>query len=615
MHNTQAADFQLNYWGDPTGPFDNNTKVNGANDSLGLANLVSLANPVTDFVDWSNPQPTMQTFLADLEWDRILVSDDSWKSWDQEVSGWNAVEFDDSNWRDSQAPNDNAPDMEPSTIPGLESTTAQWMWDSEAAKLGETGSAWFRKTLLLFQTPIEAQAVITADDQYQLYINGALAGSGNGYETAETYDIQSYLITGVNAIAIKATDSASSKEGLIVDIKITFEETSTNPVISVTPDSLDFGGQDLGSSTDLSFTVKNTGDGTLSGAATVPAPFSIVSGGTYNLGQSESQQVVVRYHPTAAGSHSAAVTFTGGAGATRPVSGFSPKSVPTDTPVPTTPPSNPTPTPTPAPSAEADVVVYDNPGDTDDLTGATDLDPIDNRNLTIHCKGSQTGATNWHVYIRKGFGGMKFLGQTGAGDDVSFDWYPSAPLVNKEFANGPDFNSVYSFRMIRLDGSLGPDDFYDMTGAVGFNLEGGNTISVAQPEAPYIKEKKVIIFDDLLGADDLAPDGGIGSDTDRAEWRAIQIVWNFDINPSSVNEYHIYVSVDGGEFTMLGQTLTGKLNYFWWTPNQEFKTNEAFRGGPEGGHTYQFKIFLIPINRADGVMKMLSGRLMYQVEE
>ncbi len=264
----------------------------------------------------------------------------------------------------------------------------------------------------------------------------------------------------------------------------------------------------------------------------------------------------------------------------------------------------------------ASVVIFDNPGDTSgDLTGDTDLDPIDNRNLTIYCKGSQTGATNWHVYIRKGFGGMKYLGATGAGNDVSFDWYPNAPRVSKEFENGPDFNSVYTFRMIRIDGSLGPDDFYDMTGAVGFNLEGGNKLSVAQPEPPYIKEKKVVICDDILGIDDIAPQGSIGSDMDRADWRAIQIAWNFDVDPATVNEYHVYVSVDGANFTMLGQTLTGKINYFWWTPNQDFKTKETFINGPENGHTYQFKVFLMPLDPEVSVSKMVSGKLMYQVEE
>jgi PKD repeat protein len=64
-----------------------------------------------------------------------------------------------------------------------------------------------------------------------------------------------------------------------------------------------------------------SGGGTLSGSATVPAPFSIVSGGTYSLTANAAQAVVMRYSPTAAGTNNATVTFTGGAGATPPMIG------------------------------------------------------------------------------------------------------------------------------------------------------------------------------------------------------------------------------------------------------------------------------------------------------
>ncbi len=90
---------------------------------------------------------------------------------------------------------------------------------------------------------------------------------------------------------------------------------SPQPVIAVTPASQNFGSLTVGSSADRSFTVTNTGAGTLSGAASVPLPFSIISGTPYSLGSGQSQVVTVRYTPTAAGTHVQSVTFTGGAGA------------------------------------------------------------------------------------------------------------------------------------------------------------------------------------------------------------------------------------------------------------------------------------------------------------
>jgi hypothetical protein len=96
---------------------------------------------------------------------------------------------------------------------------------------------------------------------------------------------------------------------------------STNPVIAVTPASLDFGSIPAGTTADQTFTVQNTGGGMLSGTASVSGPFSIVSGGSYNLGSNQTQVVTVQYSPLAAGTTSQNVTFTGGAGATAIVTG------------------------------------------------------------------------------------------------------------------------------------------------------------------------------------------------------------------------------------------------------------------------------------------------------
>ena len=167
--------------------------------------------------------------------------------------------------------------------------------------------------------------------------------------------------------------------------------------------------------------------------------------------------------------------------------------------------------------------------------------------------------------------------------------------------------------MIRLDGQLGPDDFFDTSGPVGYNAEGGNELSLTHPDTPYLDEGDVAIYEDILGGKNLAPIGGIGSDTDSSDWRAIQIAWNFGADPDTVNEYHVYVSVDGGNFELLGQTLSGTINYFWWTSTEEFRTNSTYADGPQGGHTYQFKIFLLPFEGQ--TQSLISGTLMYEVEE
>lgn len=95
----------------------------------------------------------------------------------------------------------------------------------------------------------------------------------------------------------------------------------TNAAISVSPGNLSFGSVAAGATAQLSFTVRNTGVGTLTGTASVSPPFSIISGGTYNLGSDQSQTVTIRFAPIGSGNYSQMVTFSGAGGAFATVSG------------------------------------------------------------------------------------------------------------------------------------------------------------------------------------------------------------------------------------------------------------------------------------------------------
>jgi len=97
--------------------------------------------------------------------------------------------------------------------------------------------------------------------------------------------------------------------------------TVSSPVIDVTPDSLDFGSINAGAFVDRAFTVQNTGSGVLSGNASTTAPFSIPSGGSYSLSAGTSATISVRFSPASAGSFSGTVSFAGGGGASKVVTG------------------------------------------------------------------------------------------------------------------------------------------------------------------------------------------------------------------------------------------------------------------------------------------------------
>jgi subtilisin family serine protease len=93
------------------------------------------------------------------------------------------------------------------------------------------------------------------------------------------------------------------------------------PVISVSPNSVNFGGVNVGGSADRTFTVQNVGGGVLTGNATTNAPFAIVSGSSYSLSAGQSQTVTVRFSPTSAETFLGNVNLTGGGGASLAVSG------------------------------------------------------------------------------------------------------------------------------------------------------------------------------------------------------------------------------------------------------------------------------------------------------
>ena len=89
-----------------------------------------------------------------------------------------------------------------------------------------------------------------------------------------------------------------------------------DPVISITPRTLDFGNVAAKTTVTNSFLVENWGGGKLVGKATVPRPFKILSGGSYRLGTADAQVVTISYTPTDAALDTNVVKFTGGGGAT-----------------------------------------------------------------------------------------------------------------------------------------------------------------------------------------------------------------------------------------------------------------------------------------------------------
>ena len=122
----------------------------------------------------------------------------------------------------------------------------------------------------------------------------------------------SYRLTGLTAgtlynVAVTAVDSVGLQSACSsVASAVARSEFGVSPTGTV-----NFGSVNVGSFADQVFTVSNTGGGTVSGAASTSAPFSIVSGSPFTLGGVGATQTVrVRFTPTTTATASATVSFT-----------------------------------------------------------------------------------------------------------------------------------------------------------------------------------------------------------------------------------------------------------------------------------------------------------------
>ncbi|MCC6508241.1 MAG: HEAT repeat domain-containing protein, partial [Pirellulaceae bacterium] len=85
---------------------------------------------------------------------------------------------------------------------------AQWIWSPEHPRgMAPAGDCLFRKTI---QVPAveEASITITADDRYELWVNGRRIGNGQSIRQMENYDITRLLVSGKNVICVRVTNVA-----------------------------------------------------------------------------------------------------------------------------------------------------------------------------------------------------------------------------------------------------------------------------------------------------------------------------------------------------------------------------------------------------------------------
>ena len=89
-------------------------------------------------------------------------------------------------------------------------TRAKWIWTAEVKDLYRqpTGERWFTKTFTLdsIEGLAEGHVLITADNDYRLWVNGTEVGTGDDFHRADFYAVGNLLKAGPNTIKIAASN-------------------------------------------------------------------------------------------------------------------------------------------------------------------------------------------------------------------------------------------------------------------------------------------------------------------------------------------------------------------------------------------------------------------------
>lgn len=152
-----------------------------------------------------------------------IVSGSDWRSTSTEQAGWTGTSFDDSAWAHAYAPYPNNATTPFDIVQEPTSAQLMWHWTSTDVPTGRNGpnEAWFRYTFNLDLTPsslpLLGQALVIADDDFELFINGTKYNFGkstalgdntrpNGQPRPLFADFGNLLQNGTNVFAIHAAD-------------------------------------------------------------------------------------------------------------------------------------------------------------------------------------------------------------------------------------------------------------------------------------------------------------------------------------------------------------------------------------------------------------------------
>jgi putative heme-binding domain-containing protein len=105
-----------------------------------------------------------------------------------------------------------------------QATPVQWIWFNAGnpVQSAPAETVYFRKVFTIDgQLPAAAALDITADDAFQVWLNGTLVGDGDTWQRVYRFDVGKHLVKGPNVITVAATNTSVSPAGLMAHLSYT----------------------------------------------------------------------------------------------------------------------------------------------------------------------------------------------------------------------------------------------------------------------------------------------------------------------------------------------------------------------------------------------------------
>ena len=116
---------------------------------------------------------------------------------------------------------------------------ADWIWTTGSTNTNDlpAGSAYFRKTFMVptDRAVTSARIVLTADDRFDLHVNGELVGStptGATWQAGQVFDVTGLVGAGANTLAIKATNTSVGYSGVVAKLLVEFADGDPTAIVT-----------------------------------------------------------------------------------------------------------------------------------------------------------------------------------------------------------------------------------------------------------------------------------------------------------------------------------------------------------------------------------------------